>query len=157
MVDYLEKIDRGLIIEKPKILLPWDLQKKDIFDKINGIKIKVVNEKYYTFKIVLSGISFINCVGLHFEKERLSEVELFNNEEYWRESEIEDVFCNHQLVLESIFGIPYRNKLLEKLKGLNKEYIWKFRCVTMIHKLWDRFGMEENLRIYINIREFRKS
>ena len=86
MVDYLQEINNGLIIEDPKILLPWSLQKKDVFDKINCINI--VNENYYTLRIVLSGISFINCAGLHFKKERLSEIELFNNEKYWAESEI---------------------------------------------------------------------
>lgn len=28
MVDYLKEIDNGLIIEEPKIALPWSLQKK---------------------------------------------------------------------------------------------------------------------------------
>lgn len=42
MVDYLQEINNGLIIEDPKILLPWSLQKKDVFDKINCINI--VNE-----------------------------------------------------------------------------------------------------------------
>ncbi len=28
MVDYLKEIDNGLIIEEPKIVLPWSLQKK---------------------------------------------------------------------------------------------------------------------------------
>ena len=31
MVDYLQEINNGLIIEDPKILLPWSLQKKDVF------------------------------------------------------------------------------------------------------------------------------
>lgn len=148
MVDYLEKINNGLIIEEPKILLPWSLQKKDIFNKISNINI--VNENYYTLKVVLSGITFINCIGLHFEKERLSEVDLFNNEKNWSESEIANIFNAHQLILEDFFGEPNRNKLLEKFKGVNKEYKWKFRYITIIHKLWDRFGMEEVVKIYIN-------
>lgn len=148
MVDYLEKINNGLIIEEPKILLPWSLQKKDIFNKISSINI--VNENYYTLKVVLSGITFINCIGLHFEKERLSEVDLFNNEKNWSESEIANIFNAHQLILEDFFGEPNRNKLLEKFKGVNKEYKWKFRYITIIHKLWDRFGMEEVVKIYIN-------
>lgn len=148
MVDYLQEINNGLIIEEPKILLPWGLQKKDVFDKINCINI--VNENYYTLRIVLSGISFINCAGLHFKKERLSEIELFNNEKYWAESEIANIFNTHQLVLETFFGESSRNILLEKFKGVTKEYKWKFRYVTIIHKLWDRFGMEEELKIYIN-------
>ena len=144
---FLKEIDSGLIIEEPKIVLPWSLQKKDLFEKIKSINI--VNENYYTFEIVLSGISFINCVGLHFEKERLSRIDLFNNEKYCSELEIGNVFNNHQLVLENFFGKPSRNKLLEKFEEVNKEYKWKFRFVTIIHKLWNRFGLEEELRIYI--------
>lgn len=147
MVDYLEEINNGLIIEKPKILLPWSLQKKDVFDKFNCINI--VNENYYTLGIVLSGISFINCAGLHFEKESLSRIDLFNSEKYWSESEINNIFSNHQLVLENFFGEPSRHQLLEKFKEVNKEYKWKFKYVTIIHKLWDRFGVEEELKIYI--------
>lgn len=148
MVDYLEEINNGLIVEEPKFILPWSLQKKDVFDKINCINI--VNENYYTFRIVLSGISFINCAGLHFEKERLSEIDLFNDERYCSESEIGNIFDTHQLVLENFFGESSRNKLLEKFEGVQKEYKWRFRYVTIIHKLWDRFGMEEELKIYIN-------
>lgn len=149
MVDYLEQINSGLIIEEPKILLPWSLQKEDVFNKINCINI--VNENYYTLRIVLSGISFINCAGLHFKKERLSEIDLFNNnEKYCPESEIANIFNTHQLVFENFFGESSRNMLLKKFKGVNKEYKWKFRYVTIIHKLWDRFGLEEELKIYIN-------
>ena len=148
MTDYLKEIDNGLIIEEPKIVLPWSLLKKDFFDKFKCFK--TVNENYYTIKIVLPGIFFIDCAGLHFENDRLSEIDLFNNEKSCSESEIGNVFSNHQLVLENFFGKPGRNKLLERFKGVEKEFKWKFRRVTIIHKLWDRFGMEEELKIYIN-------
>lgn len=148
MVDYLKEIDNGLIVEEPKVVLSWNLQKKDFFDMINSIS--VINENYCTLKIKLSGISFINCAGLHFEKERLSKIDLFNNEKYCSESEIVYIFHDHQLVLENLFGKSSRNCLLDKLKGVSKEYKWKFRYITIIHKLWDRFGIEENLQIFIN-------
>ena len=38
MVNYLKEIDNGLIIEEPKIVLPWSLQKRDFFDKFKFIK-----------------------------------------------------------------------------------------------------------------------
>lgn len=148
LVDYLNKIDNGLIIEKPKMVLPWILRKKDVISKINGIRI--VNENYYTLKVTLSGISFINCMGLHFENERLSDIDLFNNDKIRIESEINNIFNAHQLILEDFFGIPNRNKLLDFFKGYNKEYIWKFKYVTIKHRLWNRFGMEEVLKIHIN-------
>lgn len=150
MADYLKKIDNGLIIEDPKIVLPWSLQKKDLY-MINNIK--VINENYYTFKITLSAIPFINCAGLHFENDRLSRIDLFNNEKHLIESEIDNIFNNHQLTLEKNFGKSVKNGLLEKLfKQVNKgdiEYKWIFRRVLIIHKLWDRFGKEEVLKIII--------
>lgn len=118
MADYLKEIYNGLIIEEPKTILPWNLQKKDFFDKFKCIK--TVNENYYVVKIVLSGIFFISFAGLHFKKERLAEVELFNNEKDFSESEISNVFSNHQLILENSFGKPCRNKLLKNLKRLIK-------------------------------------
>lgn len=66
-MDYLKEIDNGLIIEKPKIVLPWTLQKKDLFYKISDIS--KVNENYYTLNVVLPEISFVNCIGLHFQNE----------------------------------------------------------------------------------------
>lgn len=147
MADYLAEINDGLIIEEPKILLPWNLQKKGLFDIVG---IEIVNENYYTLRIVLSGLSFVNCAGLHFENDRLSEIDLFNNEKCCSESELKSVFNAHQSVLENIFGNSRRNKLSEKIWGVNAEYKWKFGNVTIIHKLWDRFGIEETLKIYIN-------
>lgn len=148
MVDYLGRIDNGLIIETPKIILPWSLQKREIFDKINSVQI--VSENYYTIKVVLSGISFINKLGLHFEKDKLSAIDLFNDEKYSADSKIDNIFSNHQLILEDFFGPPSRNKLLDRIKDICKEYRWRFRYVTIIHSLWDRFGVEENLKIVIN-------
>lgn len=66
-MDYLKEIDNGLIIEKPKIVLPWTLQKKDLFYKISDIS--KVNENYYILNVVLPEISFVNCIGLHFQNE----------------------------------------------------------------------------------------
>lgn len=146
-MDYLKEIDNGLIIEKPKIVLPWTLQKKDLFYKISDIS--KVSENYYTLNVVLSEISFVNCIGLHFQNERLSENELFNNEKMGAEPKIGNIFKNHQLILENSFGVSRRNKLSNFFKGCNKEYRWKFKYVTIIHKLWDRFGKEEVLKIYI--------
>ena len=152
MVDYLKEIDHGLIIEQPKIVLPWNLQKKEIFDIADNIN--VINNNYYVFKITLIGIPFINCAGLHFVKERLSKIELFHDKEDSNRSEIYDIFNKHQLVLENLFGEPNKNHLLKKVflqvNIGDVEYKWKFRRITLMHKIWDRFGMEEVIAIFIN-------
>ena len=51
MADYLEKIDKGLVIAKPEIVLPWKLKKSNVFDELDGVNI--VNENYYTLGIIL--------------------------------------------------------------------------------------------------------
>ena len=61
-------------------------------------------------------ISFVNCIGFHFQNERLSEIDLFNNEKMGAEPEIGNIFKNHQLILENSFGVSRRNKLLDFLK-----------------------------------------
>lgn len=54
MVDYLMEIDNRFMIEEPKMMLPWRLQKIDFLDMMNSIN--MVSENYYTFKIVLTGM-----------------------------------------------------------------------------------------------------
>ncbi len=146
MTNYLEQIDQGLVLEQPKIVLLWNWQKKDIFNILNDVSI--VNQNYYTSKIVLPNITFINYAGFHFKKEKLVEIELFNDAKHLAEAD-DSVFNKHQLILEECFGKPNRNKLIEIIKEVKKAYYWKFKHVTIIHKLWDRFGMEENLIIHI--------
>lgn len=136
MADYLEKIDKGLVIAKPEIVLPWKLKKSNVFDELDGVNI--VNENYYTLGIILDGLPFINCAGLHFD-----------NEKRCVKAKADDVFDAHQILLGSFFGTPCRSRLSEKMRDVDKEYRWRFKRVTIIHKLWDRFGLEEKLTIRI--------
>ncbi len=147
MADYLDKIEEGLAIAQPEIVLPWNLKKSNVFDELDGVNI--VNENYYTLGIILDGLPFINCAGLHFDEEKLSEIELFDNEKRCVKAKADDVFDAHQILLESFFGTPCRNRLSEKIRDVDKEYRWRFKRVTIIHKLWDRFGLEEKLTIRI--------
>lgn len=43
MADYLDKIEEGLVIAQPEIVLPWNLKKSNVFDELDGVNI--VNEK----------------------------------------------------------------------------------------------------------------
>lgn len=54
----------------------------------------------------MDGLLFINCAGLHFDKEKLSEIELFDNEKRCVKVKTDDVFNAHQILLESFFGTP---------------------------------------------------
>lgn len=97
----------------------------------------------------MDGLPFINCAGLYFDEEKLSEIELFDNEKRCVKAKTDDVLDAHQILLESFFGTPCRNRLSEKIRDVDKEYRWRFKRVTIIHKLWDRFGLEEKLTIRI--------
>lgn len=157
-MNYLKEIDNGLIIEEPRIILPWNLQKKELFNLSNNIS--VISENYYVLKIALFKIPFINSAGLHFVNEKLSKIELFNDQKKCSPFEINDIFNNNQIVLESLFGKPNKNRILWRMfTKVNKndiEFTWKFRCITLTHKLWDRFGVEENIIISINSQIFNK-
>ena len=150
---YLNQIDYGLVIEKPKLILPWNLQKKEIFEIIHNIN--VINSNDFVFKATLSEMPFINCIGLHFANDRLSKIVLSSDEINSNEVNLYDIYGEHQLVLENLFGKPRKNCFFEKMfTQVNKgdmEYKWKFRNITLKHKIWDRFGLEENIEIYIHI------
>ena len=87
-------------------------KKSNVFDELDGVNI--VNENYYTLGIILDGLPFINCAGLHFDKEKLSEIELFDNEKRCVKAKADDVFDAHQILLGSFFGTPCHNRLSEK-------------------------------------------
>lgn len=44
----------------------------------------------------MDGLPFINCAGLHFDEEKLSEIELFDNEKRCVKAKADDVFDAHQ-------------------------------------------------------------
>jgi hypothetical protein len=147
MADYLEKIYEGLILEEPKTIIPWDLKEKDVFNKLEGVS--KMAENYYSLEVKLADIPFIDCIGLQFKKGWLSSIDLFFIEENCSEEERAIRFDEYQAVLKNLFGRAHRKLFSEWLNGYVKVYEWKFLYISMIHKLWDRFGLEENLSINI--------
>lgn len=149
MTGFLQQIDNGLPIRDPELLLTWDLKREEAVGTIGGMS--MVSENYFTFRAALRELPFVDCVGLHFEKDRLSVVELFSLREYSGGAELCGLFREHQKALEDVLGAPARD-FLRSLFFTDKddrEYRWKFRRVTVSHRLWNRFGMEEKLEIVI--------
>lgn len=95
------------------------MKKSNVFDELDGVNI--VNENYYTLGIILDGLPFINCAGLHFDEEKLSEIELFDNEKRCVKAKADDVLDAHQILLERFFGIGkiFRNAMPQQIIGKN--------------------------------------
>lgn len=151
MVDYLEKINTGLAFEKPEIFLPWNLRKEDFPEMVDSADIIKEGDQSYMLKITLYDIPYIDraIVGFGYAEDRLSVIKLFDHRGYSEDDTVK-YFYEIQSVLRKLFGRPRRNILHEKLMYIEREYKWKFRNITIVHKLWDRFGMQDDFYIYIN-------
>ena len=142
MKDYKSIIDKGLLTENPPALLPWQSTKKELCEIFGNIK--KVNENYFTIQVSLPQIPFFDCIGLHFDGEILSKIELMCLSAA-SPDKIKDRFFTNQILLEKTFGRPkkcFLKKLFIQDSG-TEFYEWKFANVSLVHKLWDRFGMEE--------------
>ena len=150
MLDYLEKINTGLTFEKPEIFLPWNLRKEDFLEMVGSADIIKEGEKYCTLNITLYDIPYISRAIVEFEhaEDRLSTIKLFDQRGYPEDDTVKH-FYEIQSVLRKFFGRPGRNILHEKFMDIEREYKWKFQNITIIHRLWDHFGMQEDFHIYI--------
>ena len=151
MANHPEKFDSGLIVANPKIFLPWRASKDEILALTN--EIQIVREDYYTLKVSLLDIPFVEYIGLDFEGNRLSKIRLLYQPKNTMGGSLLDIFNSHQTILEQCFGKPPRQSTISRFfTQMNKgdvEYRWQFKRVTVIHKIWDRFGLQEDLEIHI--------
>lgn len=154
MDNFIESIEQGLILDEPNVLLEWKFTKEDILKKIDTLNI--INENYCTFKTKIKCMPFIDQIGLLFDKQNIIKVTLFSNKKFeYSEIELIKQFESNQILLENLFGKPNKTCFLVKIFTQDKsstEFKWKFKFGTLVHKLWDRFGMEENLEFRLHIK-----
>lgn len=150
MASCLDKIDLGLLIERPNIVLPWNASKNEILGLDKEFQ-KIV-ENYYTLKVSLQNFSFMDSLGLYFENNKLSKIELYNGHKS-DEGNLQDEFYDHQKIFEQCIGKPSKQlaitKIFTRVNKDDREYKWYFKYVTITHKIWDRFGLEEKMIISI--------
>lgn len=147
MSETFQNIENGLRIEKPKIYLVWDMNKDNILKLTDNFV--QVNDSYYTLKARLFSIPFVDYLGIHFSENRISKIEMFSNN-INNNFNIEDTFYEHQKNLEKNIGKPMKQSIFSVFRENDKReqiYRWKFKNIELIHKLNDRFGLEERLEI----------
>lgn len=135
-------IQEGYRIDEPCIFIPWEIDEHTLIQKLNGHDFKHVTTDYYT--ISCKSLNGLNCmIGFHFEPRKngfLTELEFFRTE--YRDQE--KSFNNFQSHFETEFGKP-----TSKSNGNEgfKNYAWNFGNIQILHYVFDRFGLEEHMRI----------
>ena len=135
-------IHEGFQIDEPNIFIPWNIDEKDLTQKLNGHNLEHVTKGYYT--ISCKTLNGLNCMlGFHFEPRKnglLNELEFFRTDYSDQDKSFED-FQSH---LESAFGKPTSES--DGHEGF-KNYAWNLNDVQIVHFVFDRFGPEEHVRI----------
>lgn len=150
MSRYLEKIDLGLVIEKPNIFLPWSATKNEVLN-LNK-EFENPSKNYYTLKVRLYDIPFVENLGIQFIDDSISKVDLYYKHESEKDN-IRDNFSRNQKILEQQFGKSSRQSYIEKFftkqNKADEEYKWQFKQIKIFHKIYDRFGLEESVSILV--------
>jgi hypothetical protein len=85
------------------------------------------------------------------EKDKLTEIDLTNVNNKGDGESAKCSFEEVQAIFEKYFGKPSKlSAIIYHFTKMNKDdvrHIWRFKNITIIHKLWDRFGLEENILI----------
>ena len=133
-------ISAGFQVEQPAVFVPWGITPAQLLDLAGGLT--EVTRGYYTARCVsLGGLS--HQLGFHFYPAvggRLTELEFFQV----FATPLSESFETFQLHLEATFGPP---KQTEAGSAGFPAHTWRFRRVRIVHSVFDRFGLEEHVRI----------
>lgn len=134
---------KGLLIDTPKIFIPWDIDEKTFADEFKSHGVSQVAEKYYFVRgVTVLGES--NCnIGVYFDK-TLRKIGISRDNYAGYEDYIKS-FKIFQTVLIREFGQP--NKRERSLNDF-EDCEWKISDnIKIYHYVMDRFGLEEHLYI----------
>ncbi|WP_123912674.1 hypothetical protein [Hanstruepera neustonica] len=135
-------IQEGFKIDEPDIFIPWDIDEQTLAQKLNVHNFKRVTTGYYT--ISCKSLNGLNCIlGFHFEPREngiLNELEFFRTDY----SDPKKSFNDFQSHFVNEFGNPTSES--NGTEGF-KNYVWNFKTVQIVHYVFDRFGLEEHMRI----------
>ena len=135
-------LTHGFKIDKPDIFVPWDIDEKALTNLFERYKIKQVTTGYYTAQCC--SLDNLNCmIGFHFEPRtngKLNELEFFRI----KYDDQKKSFDEFQSNFEKEFGQPTRYSM--GTEGYNN-YTWQIGNVQILHYIFDRFGLEEHMRI----------
>jgi hypothetical protein len=135
-------IAKGFQIGVPDVFVPWGIRESDLRGLLESYGLRHVTHGYYTFSCVsLGGLS--HELGFHFSPRPdgiLSELEFFRRA-YENQKASFDEF---QKYFEASFGKPTKEQM--GTEGF-PSYMWDLKGVRIVHYVFDRFGLEEHMRI----------
>ena len=137
----MEYNNTGLLVFRPRVLLPWKLTRNEIEEIFAMSDLTLVAEDYYVVSVCVFEESFCCNMGLHLMDDKVCKFELFRPPEYFENCTIEDSYAGFQEILVGFFGLP---KKASKWKS-----IWTFKDFEVVHDLFERFDLEEHVEIHI--------
>ena len=133
------KIESGFTIEKPNAFIPWGIHRNQL-KMILGPELRCVSLDYYSISCESLG-GMKHQLGFHFDSNaRLKELEFFRDTYPDQDASYKE-FQKH---FEATFGTPTETG--EGEEGF-PYHIWYLNEVTIAHSVWNRFGLEEHMRI----------
>ena len=134
-------ITYGFKINKPDIFVPWNIDEKTLTNLFEKYEIKHITTGYYTAQCC--SLENLNCmIGFNFNttNQRLNELEFFR----MKYDDQKKSFDEFQSSFEKEFGQPTSYSM--GIEGYNN-YLWRIGDIQIIHYIFDRFGLEEHMRI----------
>jgi len=136
------EVSKGFQIEQPEIFVPWKISEEKLKQLFNGSTLRHVTNGYLAISCTsLSGLA--HELGFHFhprDEGVLIELEFFRKS-YPDQAASYQEFERH---LEATFGSPTHTTIGSE--GF-PSHTWQLRGAQVVHFVYDRFGLEEHVRI----------
>ena len=138
---------KGLQIDDPKILIPWDINEDDFVDMFKNHNVARNSEKYCGIKNI-TVFGEINCnIVVEFDKTicKFSVSRNYPERYVFEDDYLIKSFNAFQIAIEKAFGKPTK-KSKDETNFKNCE--WDIgNKIKIYHFVMDRFGLGEYLRI----------
>ena len=135
-------IQSGFQIDTPNIFVPWNINGGQLESLFKTHDLNHVTTGYYTIKS--ESLNGLKCnIGFHFKPANEGLLKEF--EFYFETGEkLENTFKQFQYHFEREFGKP--GKQMHGYPGYS-DFEWILDDIQIIHRVIDRFGPEEHMRI----------
>jgi hypothetical protein len=133
--------------------LKWYMKKSRVLKILGNVDVEEIEHDYYVFKGSVFFMEYSTMIGLHFEEDKLSMMELYEEKEYLKTEEFMSEFERRRGILYEEYGIPWdksttiihfddveEGMVLERWSWIGKDYIIE-------HSVEDRFGPAEHILI----------
>lgn len=135
-------IAKGFQIEDPNVFVPWSVSQSQLRELLSEYGLTHITTGYFTITCKSMG-GMEHELGFHFEPrsgDSLYELEFFRRS-YSDQKKSYQEFQDH---FEAVFGKP--NFVRPGYEGFDS-CNWTLHDVEIVHYVFDRFGLEEHMRI----------